>query len=161
MKWGNSELDVDKQIVTNDLDVAAAAAKRDGESQAAIDSWMREQQGIIIEQNTRLEQQLPTSAPSNVSRHTKSGVNLLRGRTGGSSLKIFQATYGADSNQVDVTEKIKTLTENDEAIEVGNELAGTDPAPGVRKHLRIVYEENGQQKVDTAQEGEVIGYFEP
>jgi len=40
VKWGDTELDVDKKIVTNDPTVAAAAVANDQRAQAALGEWM-------------------------------------------------------------------------------------------------------------------------
>ena len=42
--WGDSELDVDKRILTSDVNTAQAAVTRDRQGQAALAAWMAQQQ---------------------------------------------------------------------------------------------------------------------
>jgi len=78
-----------------------------------------------------------------------------------SDLQILQATYGVPGKQIDVTEKIKSLVAANQTIEVSNDLAGSDPALGETKTLTVAYVENGQQKTETAEEGETLVYTPP
>jgi hypothetical protein len=49
-RWEDAELDVDKSIITNDLNVAQAAVANDQQAQAVVGQWMRQQQDAINQQ---------------------------------------------------------------------------------------------------------------
>jgi len=60
VEWGGVELDVDKRIITNDLDIAEAAVERDLRTQGALANWMAEQQRVAQEEQRK---QYETPAP--------------------------------------------------------------------------------------------------
>lgn len=66
--------------------------------------------------------------------------------------RIDQATYGKDSNIVDVTDKLQQMIKNDSLeITASNALAG-DPFPGTLKDLIIDYTINGVAKREIIKE---------
>jgi len=61
------------------------------------------------------------------------------------TLEILKATYGTDERQVDVTEKVRKLTQKQKAIIlVGKEVLGVDPHFGVLKRLQVTYKYKGK-----------------
>lgn len=56
---------------------------------------------------------------------------------GGEGDPVLQATYGTAWQSIDVTDRIRQLARQGGSFQVGNDLFGTDPAPGQRKTLRI------------------------
>jgi len=76
-----------------------------------------------------------------------------------SGIQILQATYGADSAQIDVTEKIKSLVQSGQTnIQVGNHLFGKDPVFGKSKTLSVSFVQGGVQYQTTAREGELLSF---
>lgn len=62
-----------------------------------------------------------------------------------SALEILDVSYGNGGRRVDVTKQFGKLRRNDElycGVIDGNRMAGTDPAPGVAKTLRVRYRDN-------------------
>ena len=57
VSWENTELDIDKGILTNDLNVVEAAVKRDQQSQAAVASWKTEQQNVQRTQDQKAHEE--------------------------------------------------------------------------------------------------------
>jgi HEAT repeat protein len=71
-------------------------------------------------------------------------------------LAIIKAQYGADKQQVDVTERLAAAIQNNQlSIEATNELAG-DPAPGKVKELRVTYSLGGRETTVTVREGQAF-----
>lgn len=59
---------------------------------------------------------------------------------GGGDLHILEARYGSDGQQYDVTDRLRAMRyEGRLDLRVSNEMAGGDPAPGVRKTLWVRY----------------------
>ncbi|MHB9068378.1 MAG: HEAT repeat domain-containing protein [Pirellulaceae bacterium] len=70
------------------------------------------------------------------------------------TLAITKAEYGAQNTWIDVTEQLVGAMQDDGiSIRAGNELAGTDPVPGVVKSLRVAYTLGGQPQSVTVPEG--------
>jgi len=55
----------------------------------------------------------------------------------GEQYQILRADYGAGNRWVDVTQRLQQLASTDRTFRMGNQIFGTDPAPGVVKSLRI------------------------
>lgn len=51
--------------------------------------------------------------------------------------QILQAVYGTDQYSIDVTDRLRQLARRDQRFRLTNDLFGADPAPGLRKMLRI------------------------
>lgn len=51
--------------------------------------------------------------------------------------QILQAVYGTDQYSIDVTDRLRQLARRDQRFRLTNDLFGADPAPGLRKTLRI------------------------
>jgi hypothetical protein len=62
-----------------------------------------------------------------------------------SGIQILQATYGAESGQMDVTDKVQSLVQSGQQPNVKNDLFGKDPASGKSKTLSVDYSVNGVQ----------------
>jgi hypothetical protein len=63
-----------------------------------------------------------------------------------SDIQILQATYGAGSQQIDVTEKIQSRVQSGQTnVQVESHLFGPDPAFGKRKTLSVDYSVNSVQ----------------
>ena len=76
------------------------------------------------------------------------------GYNNGGSLRILQAFYGAPGRQADVAGRLQNLaTNNGIGVRVNNDSMGSDPAPGSRKRLYVVYSYRGQQRSVTVDEG--------
>ncbi len=71
-------------------------------------------------------------------------------------LTIHRATYGDGYRQVDVTERLRAAARDGHLdVIVGNDLAGMDPAPNVRKALRVEYSVgNGRVQQVTVEESQ-------
>lgn len=54
-------------------------------------------------------------------------------------LTIYSATYGFGEKANNLLETVKRLCETNEKTVVGNQLVGTDPAPGKHKELIVFY----------------------
>lgn len=71
-------------------------------------------------------------------------------------IEIKQAVYGAGSQMVDVTDRLRAMLRgNALSVQASNALAG-DPAPGVVKQLRITYTVGGEQKTAVVAENETF-----
>ena len=69
-------------------------------------------------------------------------------------IQVLQATYGAGSQQVDVTAKVQSLVQNGQMnVRVGNHLFGTDPAFGKVKTLSVLFSSDGIQDRTDIREG--------
>lgn len=82
--------------------------------------------------------------------------DLAAGST--SRLEILSAEYGADGKFVNVAIKLNSLIQNDRVLKkVDNNLFdGNDPAPGVRKILKVNYRHLGMEKSITVVEGQEL-----
>jgi hypothetical protein len=70
---------------------------------------------------------------------------------------ILSAQYGNARNHVDVTNRLKELARADRTFQVDNNVFGVDPAPRVRKTLRIYARDpNGQEQMFEYREGSVV-----
>jgi hypothetical protein len=79
-----------------------------------------------------------------------------------SDIQILQATYGADSAQMDVTEKVQSLVQSGQTnVRVGNHLFGKDPVYGKVKTLSITFVQGGVQYQTTVREGEQLSFANP
>ena len=68
---------------------------------------------------------------------------------------IVSAEYGAGDQRVDATEQARAAAASGQPIVASNNLAG-DPAPSVKKSLRLVYTTGGTQHVAEIAEGEQV-----
>jgi hypothetical protein len=72
-------------------------------------------------------------------------------------LRIFFARYGAPGQEIDVRERFRPLLQNDSVqTVVGAASMGSDPAPGVRKTLTVIYEFKGRTYEKVAADGEAL-----
>src|ERR1700720_2819308 len=63
-----------------------------------------------------------------------------------SDIQVLQATYGAGTQQIDVTTKVRSLVQGGQTtVRVGNHLFGKDPNFGQTKTLSVVFTSNGVQ----------------
>jgi hypothetical protein len=75
----------------------------------------------------------------------------------GAAIEILGGTYGTRSKKVDVTELLRANVRNGRLlISVSNELAGTDPEPGVGKYLKVEYRYGGLSHSRTIPEGQTL-----
>jgi hypothetical protein len=76
----------------------------------------------------------------------------------GTAIQVIQASYGYGDRSIDVTQQVRgSVSAGRTTIRAGNDLAGTDPAPGKTKTLTIGYTAGGRAPVTvTAREGESI-----
>lgn len=71
--------------------------------------------------------------------------------------EILQARYGTARNNVDVTDRLKELAQQDRTFRMGNSTFGVDPDPGVVKTLRIYARgRNGQNRMFEYREGSTV-----
>jgi len=62
--------------------------------------------------------------------------------------ELLRAEYGSGNNYVDVTPRIRSLVQGDTlSMRVDNDTLGIDPTPGVRKTLRLLVRNHGQEQV--------------
>ncbi|MBN2643650.1 MAG: hypothetical protein JXR78_18515 [Victivallales bacterium] len=80
---------------------------------------------------------------------TVCGLSLLAG-----DLEIISATYGNGDNKVDVTEKVKAAVVEDTfiCVTVSNNFAGSDPAKGKAKTMKVEYKVDGETKTAEVKE---------
>ncbi len=70
---------------------------------------------------------------------------------------IVRARYGYGNQTLDVTDRVQGMVRNGRMeFRVGNDTLGTDPAPGRRKSLEIVYRYRGQEQRVRTDEGGVV-----
>jgi hypothetical protein len=70
---------------------------------------------------------------------------------------ILSAQYGREGRHVDVTNRLRELARLDRPLSVSNSLFGVDPAPGVRKVLRIYARgPHGRERMFEYPEGSVV-----
>ena len=69
---------------------------------------------------------------------------------------VLRASYGDGYRRVDVTARLRSMVRDGRLeVKAGNDLAGTDPAYNVTKHLQVEYRlGNGQVQQATVKEGE-------
>ena len=69
---------------------------------------------------------------------------------------VLRASYGDGYRRVDVTTRLRSMVRDGRLeVKAGNDLAGTDPAYNVTKHLQVEYRlGNGQVQQATVKEGE-------
>ncbi len=88
----------------------------------------------------------------------RDGKSLYAGRE--DDLSIHAATYGVSNDparMVDVTEEIRQRARHGLlSLRVWYDIAGGDPAPGVKKTLQITYSSQGKQATASALDGERI-----
>jgi hypothetical protein len=73
------------------------------------------------------------------------------------AVQVLQATYGAGSQQIDVTAKVQSLVKGGQMnFRVGNHLFGTDPAFGKIKTLSVLFSSDGIQYRTDIREGEPL-----
>lgn len=71
--------------------------------------------------------------------------------------RIRKALYGTAQQHVDVTAQLRELASGHQRVQVGNQLFGQDPAPGVPKILRLVAKgRGGRTRVFEFAEGDWI-----
>lgn len=82
---------------------------------------------------------------------TVCGFSLLAG-----GLEIISATYGNGDAKVDVTEKVKAAVVEDifVCVTASNNLAGSDPAKGKAKTMKVEYKVDGETKTAEVKERE-------
>ncbi|SRR6266487_2239356 len=72
-------------------------------------------------------------------------------------IQILQATYGAGSQQIDVTAKVQSLVQSGRMnVRVENHLFGTDPSFGKTKTLSVLFSSNGVRHRTDIREGEPL-----
>src|SRR5207249_9531957 len=72
-------------------------------------------------------------------------------------IQVSQATYGAASQQIDVTAKVQSLVQRGQMnVLVGNHLFGTDPAFGKVKTLSVLFSSDGVRYRSDIREGEPL-----
>jgi hypothetical protein len=73
-------------------------------------------------------------------------------------LTIHRATYGDGRRQVDITERLRGYVRDGQLeVTASNDLAGRDPAPNMRKVLRIEYSvNNGRRQEAMVEESQFI-----
>ena len=77
------------------------------------------------------------------------------GTAGG--LRIFYARYGAQGQEADVREQLRPLLQGESLrAVVGLASMGSDPAPGVRKMLTVIYEYRGRTFEKAAYDGDAL-----
>ena len=73
---------------------------------------------------------------------------------------IEKAVYGLlddQEKQIDITDNIRKLVADKKYVfKPGNELAGSDPAYGTRKQLRLHFTPNGTSMVKDMHEGDLF-----
>lgn len=78
------------------------------------------------------------------------------------NLVIIEALYGLRDHRVNVAHKLNSLIQNDKLhVYVGNQLAGTDPCPNVKKDLRVKYRFKGDERALTVTEGDDLTLPQP
>lgn len=83
------------------------------------------------------------------------GNNGRYGENRRNRLDIVRAAYGTDRNMVDVTQRLRSMiNDNQLAVRVTNELSGYDPAPRVTKTLWVTYSVGGRQQRVNVREGD-------
>jgi hypothetical protein len=76
-----------------------------------------------------------------------------------SDIQILQATYGAETQQMDVTAKVESLVQSGKTnVRVGNHLFGKDPIFGKTKTLSVVFTSNGVQYRTDIREGHQLSF---
>jgi hypothetical protein len=74
-------------------------------------------------------------------------------------IQVLQATYGAESAQMDVTEKVQSLVRSGQTnVRVSNHLFGKDPIFGKVKTLSMVFSANGVQYRTDIREGGQLSF---
>src|SRR5207249_4188246 len=68
-------------------------------------------------------------------------------------IQVLQASYGFESAQMDVTDKVQSLVQSGQNVRVGNHLFGKDPASGKVKTLSVVFSSGGTQHRSEIREG--------
>lgn len=79
-------------------------------------------------------------------------------KRGAGNVVVTKAVYGdfAGGKTADVTEKVRRLiSDGKTSVEASNGNFG-DPAPGVRKQLRVDYKANGAERSGVAEEGQTL-----
>jgi endosialidase-like protein len=78
------------------------------------------------------------------------------------SVRIIQATYGAEDAQVDATQQVQAaIASGQTSFQVDNRFFGKDPAFGKVKTLSVVFLLGGVQHQKTAREREQISFATP
>lgn len=76
--------------------------------------------------------------------------------SGGHGFQVKRAIYGTDNNQIDVTQKLKGMVNNNRlSVKATNEIQG-DPEKGTIKKLTIDYIVGGVELSSTFTEGEYV-----
>jgi hypothetical protein len=129
--WEGTELDVDKQIVTNDPTVAAAAVANDQQAQAALGAWTDEQRNpsssIIDEDVTRSK-----------------------------DVYVEWAFYGSHSQDKNVTDVVRSLPRWDTTIQVSNKLF--DSTSTTDNTLFVIFYYKGQDYQIELRDGEPLSF---
>lgn len=74
-----------------------------------------------------------------------------------SGLRILKAKYGIQEKNIDITEKLNSLIDDNKLMTVvNNALVDTDPVPGIKKVLNIAYAYRGEEHTKNFNEGENI-----
>ena len=97
VKAGDQEFEVDKSSVTNDLDIAALAARQDNQSQAALAAWQNGQEAQVAKQ----------AAQANAEAKASQDAEKMKAQAKEMRLAIIQVVSGgvlADPMQMDAPE---------------------------------------------------------
>jgi hypothetical protein len=77
-------------------------------------------------------------------------------------IQILHATYGADSTQMDVTQKVQAAVANGQRnFRADNSFFGKDPAFGKVKTLSAIFLQGGTQHQTVVREGEQFSFALP
>lgn len=69
---------------------------------------------------------------------------------GEEAVEILSALYGVEGNRIEVKPIV--------GKKINNKIAGSDPAPGVKKNLVVEAKVNGEAVTKTFNEGEVVAF---
>src|SRR5437868_14488570 len=76
-----------------------------------------------------------------------------------SDIHVLQATYGAGTQQMDVTAKVQSLVQSGQSnVHVGSHLFGKDPSFGKVKTLTVLFTSNGIQYRTDIREGKQLSF---
>jgi hypothetical protein len=108
---------------------------------------------LYVVYSYRGEQRNMTVDEGNDLRIPSTGYNPDPGYNAGGDLRIVQAFWGVPGRQSDVSGRLQSMvTSNGLSLRVNNDSMGSDPAPGSRKQLYVVYSYRGQQRTTTVDE---------
>jgi hypothetical protein len=76
-----------------------------------------------------------------------------------SDIHVLQATYGAGTQQTDVTTKVQSLIQSGQTnVHVRSQLFGKDPSFGKVKTLTVLFTSNGVQYCTDIREGDLLSF---